>query len=67
MELNNVLMKVIRCIHSSNTIEQLNTTRRYMDNFFRLYEVDITDQIELNELFDTQLSLLKGNCYDLQN
>ena len=41
------LTKVFKCIHTSCTIEQLETTRKLMNNFFRLYDIDVMNKLEI--------------------
>jgi len=46
------LTKVFKCIHTSNTLEQLETTRKLMNNFFRLYDIDVLDAQEIEQQLD---------------
>ena len=59
----NSMVKVFRCINTSETLEQLETTRKVMNNFFRMYEIDILNQLEIKHKYEIKYNELIEGVY----
>jgi len=65
----NSMTKVYKCINTSNTIEQLETTRKLMDNFFKLYtdDIDLLQQAEMKSRLDRKYKELSNGVHHYEN
>ena len=57
------MTKVFKCINTSNTLDQLETTRRLMNNFFDLYDIELLNQLEIKLRLETKYTELSEGIY----
>jgi hypothetical protein len=57
-KLHIALGKYEKCVNSSQSIEQLHTTERYLENMIRLYDLDIVNTELLYTHIDKKKSLM---------
>lgn len=55
------LVKVLLCFDSSDTLEQLETSRKLMENFISLYDCCDCTQATIRTKYELKLEELKGH------
>ena len=55
--------KVFRCIDTSETLDQLETSRKLANNFFRLYDINPLNKCEVQSRIDDKYKELSEGMY----